>query len=106
MRSLDDDLGSLCQGSDQAAGGDNTESLGFVGGEAAHPLVQNGGDLNIIVAILLQVLVGQLFQGTDSSDVLNQVAALAVADSDVLNTLLGSQQSLDDSDSVPLLSFH
>ena len=100
MRSLDDDLGGLTQSGDQGAVGDNTEGLGLVGGEAAHPLVQNGGDLHVGVAVLLQVLVGQLLQGADGSDILNQVAALAVAHGDVLDALLSGQQCLDDGSGV------
>ena len=62
--------------------------------------MQNSCDLYVIVAVLVQVFVGQLFQCADSSYVLAEIAALTVADSDVLNTLLSRQQCLDDRGSV------
>ena len=38
------------------------KGLGLVGGEAAHPLVQNGGDHHVVVAVFLQVLLRELLQ--------------------------------------------
>ena len=97
---LDDDLGGLGQGCDQAAGGDDTEGLGLVRGEAAHPLVQHRGDHHVVIAVLVQVLFRQLFQSLDGGHVLAQVAALAIANANVFDTLLRGQQRLDDGDGV------
>ena len=80
--------------------GDNAESLGLIGGEAAHPLVQNGGDHHVIVAVLLQVLLRELLQRLNGGYVLNEVAALAVAHGDVLDALFGGQKGLDDGHGV------
>ena len=61
--------------------------------EAAHPLVQYGGDGDIGIAIAGQILISQLFQAADSGDVLHQVAALAIAHGDVLDALLSARKS-------------
>ena len=97
---LDDDLGGLGEARDGAAHGDHAEGLGLVRREAAHPLVQHGGDHHVAVTVLGQVFLGQLLQGADGGHVLHQVAALAVAHGDVLHALLGGQQRLDDGGGV------
>ena len=100
VRRFDNDLGGLGQGGDGTAQGDNAEGLGLIGGEAAHPLVQNGGDHHVIIAVLLQVLLRELLQRLNGGYVLNEVAALSVAHGDVLDALFGGQKGLDDGHGV------
>ena len=95
MRRLYDDLRGLGQTGNHATGSDYAERLGFVRREAAHPLVQHGGDDHVRVAVLRQILVRQLFQRADGGDVLFQIAALPVAHGDVLHALLRRQQRFD-----------
>ena len=96
MGRLYDNLGGMGDGGGSAAPADNAEGLGFVLREAAHPLVENGGDFAAGVAVLFKVFVGERFKGADGGDVLNKVAQLAVADSDALDALLGCKKRLDD----------
>ena len=62
--------------------------------------MEHGGHGDVAVAALGEIFVGQLLEGADGGDVLNEVAALAVADGDVLDALLGGEQRLDDGDGV------
>ena len=76
------------------------KALGSSAGESAHPLVQNGGDYHVAIAVFLQVFFGQLFQGLNGRHVLNEVAALPVTHGDVLNALLSRQKGLNDGHGV------
>ena len=96
VRSLYDNLGSLGQSCDGGTPGDYGECLCFVLWEAAHPLVQNGSNFYVSVAVLVQIFFRQGCQGTDSRYVLDQVTALAVTYSYVLYALFSSQQRFDD----------
>ena len=58
--------------------------------------MEDGRNTYIIVAVLLEIAVGQLFERTDSCDILDDITALPVADGDILDTLLSCEESLDD----------
>lgn len=64
-------------------------------GKPPHPLMENRGYDNIIIAVFMHVFVCQLFKGADRRNILNKVAALAVADGDIANSLLCCKQSLN-----------
>ena len=53
MGGFDNDLGGLGQCGNGAAQGDDAEGLGLVCGETAHPLMQYGGDCDVVIAVLL-----------------------------------------------------
>ena len=57
--------------------------------------MENRGYDNIIIAVFMHVFVCQLFKGADRRNILNKVAALAVADGDIANSLLCCKQSLN-----------
>ena len=59
-----------------------------------------GGDYDIVMTVLGEIFVRELFESLNSSDVLHQISALAVADCDAANALFSRKQSLDDSYSV------
>ena len=100
VRGLDDDLRCLRKRRRCAAPADDAERLRFVLRETAHPLMEDGGDDHVLVAVLLEVFVRELLEHADRRDVLHEVAALTVADGDVLHALLGGEQRLDDRDRV------
>ena len=98
--SLNDNLSSLRQCSCSRTPRDYTECLRFILWETTHPLVEYGCYTNIIVTILVEVFASQLSQRTHSSDILDQVTALAITYCDILHTLFSSQQSFDYCNSV------
>lgn len=100
VRAFDDDLRGLGKRRDQRAGRDDAERLCLVRREAAHPLVQHRRDNYVVIAVLCKIFLRQLLKCADCGDVLDQVAALAVADRDVFHALLRRKQRLDDGDRV------
>ena len=100
MRRFHDDLGRFRERRGRAAPGDDAERLCFVLREPAHPLMEHGGHAHVPVSALFEVLVGELLQHADRRHVLHEIAALAVADGDVLHALLGGKQRFDDRDRV------
>ena len=97
MRGLNDHLRRLGKGGNHAAHGNHAERLGLVRRETAHPLMQHGGHFYIVIAVFMQVFIGQLLQRLDGCDILHKVAALAIAYGDVLHALLGGEQRLNHS---------
>ena len=100
VRAFDDDLRGLGKRRDQRAGRDDAERLCLVRREAAHPLVQHRRDNYVVIAVLCKIFLRQLLKCANCGDVLDQVAALAVADRDVFHALLRRKQRLDDGDRV------
>ena len=100
VRRLDDDLVGAGQAGDHGAPADDGEGLRLVLGKAAHPLVEDGGQLEVAEAGVAEVVLGQALQALDGGHVLDQVARLAVAQGDRPDALLQGQQALDDGHGV------
>ena len=98
MRSLDDDFGGLGKRGGRTAPAYDAEGLGLVLGEAAHPLMENGGYDDVVIAVPVHILVGKLLERTDSGNILDEIAALAVTDGDITNALLRSEERFDNGD--------
>jgi hypothetical protein len=62
--------------------------------------MENGGYNDVLIAIFLKILVGELIEHADSRNVLNEVAALTVADGDIANALLSGKKRLNDSNGM------
>ena len=62
--------------------------------------MEDGRDTYIIVAVLLEIAIGQLTERANSCDILDDITALTIADGDILDPLLSSEERLDDGHSV------
>ena len=100
VRGFYDNFGCFCQSCTSCTPGNNAERFCFVSREAAHPLMENGGDVNVGVAEFCHVFFGQFVQGADCRNVLNLVTQLAVAYGDIFNALFCCCQSFDNCNCV------
>ena len=55
--------------------------------------MEDCGNYNVLVTVILEILVGEFFKNADSRNILNEVAALAVTDGDVLYALFCGEES-------------
>ena len=100
VRRLDDDLVGPGQAGDHGAPADHREGLGLVLGKSAHPLMEDGGQLEVVVAGVAEIMLGQRLQAPHGRHVLDEVSRLAVAERDRADALLQGQQALDDGHGV------
>ena len=97
VRSLHDNLCSLCKCTGCRAPRDNTERLCLVLWETAHPLVEHCGYTSVLVAELIKVFAGHDVERTYCGNVLNEVSTLPISNSKVAYSLCCSEHCFDHS---------
>src|SRR3546814_6036153 len=100
MGRLDDDLGRLRLLCDQRSEADDGCGLCLILGETAHPLMEDGGELVMTVSGVAKIMMGELSQGAKSCDVLDDIAALALAQGDASHALLEGKEALGNGNHV------
>ena len=62
--------------------------------------MEDGRDTYIVVAVLLEIAIGQLTERANSCNILDDITALTIAHGYILDTLLSGEECLDDSHST------